>query len=138
MTIEQRVLLFASETTDEVFLRSDFAGLGSTAQVGRALRQLIEQGILVRFGFGVYAKAKLSILNRQPIPVRPVSELAPEALRKLGIGVYPCKLVREYNAGKITQLPAASVINTGHRRINRKLAFGKHSISYENDYTSTA
>lgn len=138
MTIEQRIKLFVSETKDEVFLRSDFAESGSEAQVSRALCRLIEQGMLVRFGVGIYAKAKLSILSHRPIPVRPVSVLAPEALVKLGIAVYPSRLVREYNAGKTTQLPAGCVINTGRRRISRKLAFGKLIISYENDYTSTA
>ena len=43
-----------------VFLRSDFAPLGSYDAVGRALRQKATEGQLVQIGYGLYAKAEVS------------------------------------------------------------------------------
>lgn len=39
-----------------VFLRADFAGLGHSRQVSRALTELEHEGILVRAGYGVYTR----------------------------------------------------------------------------------
>ncbi len=134
MIIEKRIKMSIIKRKDNVFLKCEFSTMGSEAQVTRALRNLVEDGVIVRFGLGVYAKAKKSALTGKPIPVRPVSVLAPDALRKMGVDVYPSKLVQEYNAGRTTQIPANDVVNTGRRRINRKLAFGNQQITYENDY----
>jgi hypothetical protein len=117
----------------DVFLRAEFASLGSEAQVSRALRELIAEGTIVKLGVGIYAKAKPSVLSGKPIPVRPVEVLAPEALMKLGIEVYPSRMVAAYNAGTTTQVPTNLVINTGNRRIARKLGFGRLTIRYENN-----
>ncbi|WP_438332141.1 DUF6088 family protein [Burkholderia pseudomallei] len=117
-----------------VFLRADFEKLGSDAQLSRALRNLVDEGAVVKIGVGVYARAKRSALNGKPIPVEPVEFLAPEALKKLGVKVYPSRRTAEYNAGQTTQIPAGVVINTGNRRISRKLGFGQKTIEYENNY----
>ncbi|VVE24733.1 hypothetical protein PHO31112_03312 [Pandoraea horticolens] len=117
----------------DVFLRADFAALGSEAHLSRVLRGLVDAGTIVKLGVGVYAKAKPSALSGNPIPVRPVEVLAPQALKRLGIKTYPSKLVAAYNAGSTTQLPANIVVNTGNRRITRKLGFGRKFIQYENN-----
>ena len=117
-----------------VFLRADFVKMGSDAQLSRALRNLVDEGTVVKIGVGVYAKAKRSTLSGKPIPVEPVEFLAPEALKKLGVKVYPSRQTAEYNAGETTQIPAGVVVNTGNRRISRKLGFGKKTIEYENNY----
>jgi len=116
---------------DAVFLRSEFGQFGSSAQVGRALHRLMLDGVLVRLGLGVYAKAKPSVLTGKPMPVRPLEVLAPEALNKLGVAVMPSRLVQEYNAGRSTQLPAGIVFNVGRRRVARKLSFNGKAIQYE-------
>lgn len=112
-------------------MRAEFSGLGSAAQVGRALRSLIADGVLVRLGLGVYAKAKRSILSGAPIPIRPVEVLVPVALEKLGVVVAPSQATQAYNNGSTTQLPAGMVLNTGQRRVSRKLGFGGRVVSYE-------
>jgi hypothetical protein len=134
MIIENRIKISISKRKDDVFLKRDFMAMGSEAQVTRALRQLVASGFIIRFGVGVYAKAKKSALTGKPIPVRPVAVLAPDALKKMGVEVFPSKLVQDYNAGRTTQIPANEVVNTGRRRISRKLAFGNQKITYENDY----
>ena len=116
---------------DNVFLRAEFERFGSPAQVGRALRQLTQGGALVRLGLGVYAKAKPSVLTGKPIPTRPLEVLAPKVLKKLGISVMPSRLTQDYNAGRSTQLPSGIVLNTGKRRIARKLDFNGKAVQYE-------
>ena len=99
--------------------------------MGRALRELVLDGTLVRLGLGVYAKAKPSVLTGKPIPVRPLEVLAPEALNKLGVTVMASRLTEAYNAGRSTQVPAGIVFNVGRRRIARKLGFNGKAIQYE-------
>lgn len=116
---------------DDVFLRAEFADMASVAHVSRALRRLIDDGIIVKLGVGVYAKAKPSVLSGKPIPVRPLGVLAPQALEKMGVDLYVSQAVAEYNAGRTTQIPAGNVINTGERRITRRLVFGQQRVTYE-------
>jgi hypothetical protein len=133
MVIEERMKRAIARRSDDVFVRADFAKMGSEAQVSRALRALLYKGIIVRLGVGVYAKAKRSVLSGAAIPVKPVDVLAPIALRKLGIDVFPAQNIQAYNSGKTPQIPAGNIVNTGRRRINRKLGFGKQTIVYENN-----
>jgi len=131
MILEERLKRVITMRKDEVFVRAELAGLGSEAQVSRALRSLIASGRIVKLGVGIYAKAKKSALSGKAIPVKPVSVLAPVALRKLGVDVSPGQMAKEYNSGATTQLPAGAVLSTGKRRINRKIAFGNQVIIYE-------
>ncbi|QKM44058.1 S-adenosylhomocysteine hydrolase [Ralstonia solanacearum] len=130
-TVVSRLKQTLADSSEEVFLRAEFAGLGSVAQVGRALHSLVADGVLVRLGLGVYAKAKRSVLSGAPIPVGPVEILAPIALKKLGVEVAPSQAAQAYNNGSTTQLPAGIVLNTGRRRVSRKLGFGSQVVSYE-------
>jgi hypothetical protein len=132
MDTENRIKRAVALRKDNVFTRAEFAQYGSPAQVGRCLRRLVEDGRLVKLGLGVYAKTKPSILSGQPIPVTPVDYLIPQALKKLGVRVFPSRAMREYNERKTTQVPAGLVVNTGRRRISRKLGFGKRFVAYEN------
>ncbi|CAH0446002.1 DUF6088 family protein [Ralstonia pseudosolanacearum] len=133
MILAERMKRSIARRNDEVFVRSEFAKLGSEAQVSRALKELVTSGVIVKLGVGVYAKAKRSVLSGAAIPVKPVDVLAPIALMKLGVTVYPSKNMQKYNAGETTQIPAGNVLNTGGRRIARKLGFGRQTIRYENN-----
>ena len=138
MNIEQRMKRGVALSKADVFVRSDFIRYGSEAQVSRGIRSLIEQGRLVKLGVGIYAKTKKSVLSGKPIPVKPVGVLAPVALGKLGVRVYPSWQTRQYNLGQSTQIPAGNVINTGEQRISRKISFGNQFIAYENNNNATA
>lgn len=131
MILVERMKRAIALRKDDVFLRAEFADMASVAQVSRALRDLIEAGILVKLGVGVYAKAKKSVLSGNPIPVRPLGVLAPQALEKMGVKLFVSPAVAAYNAGNTTQIPVGNVINTGTRRISRKLVFGQQRVTYE-------
>jgi hypothetical protein len=131
MNTLERIKRSVANRGDGVFLRNEFEQFGSPAQVGRSLRQLTPDGMLVRLGMGVYAKAKPSALTGKPIPLRPLEVLAPEALYKLGIAIAPSRLVQAYNANRSTQVPAGIVVNVGKQRVVRKLGFNGKVVQYE-------
>lgn len=76
MRLETRIKMSIFRKKSEVVLRSEFSTIGSAAQVTRALRNLVSVGFIVRIGVGIYAKAKISVISKKPIPVCPVSVLA--------------------------------------------------------------
>lgn len=134
MEVVERIKRSVTKSRAKVFIRKDFEGFGSSAQVTRAVQVLIREQKLVRIGKGVYARAKPSVLSGQPIPECPLEELAPVALKKLGYRVQPPRAVSDYNAGRTTQIPAGIVLNTGSNRVSRKIEFGAQKIRYENHY----
>ena len=129
-TLEYRVFARVTRKSSSVFVREDFKDLGGYDQVGRVLRGLENDGLLVRIGYGLYAKAKKSALNGQTIPVAPLPTLALEALTRLGVKIAPSKLETEYNAGQTTQVPTGRQIAV-KARISRKIGFGGAYVSYE-------
>ena len=72
-----------------------------------------------------------SVLTGKLIPAKPLEVLAPEVLKKFGIQVGQSRQTRDYNAGASTQLPSGIVLNTGKRRIQRKLGFNGKLVQYE-------
>jgi hypothetical protein len=133
MSIEARIKQLVTTTPCPVVLRSELRGIGSSSRLSVALNALLEQGVLVRIGTGVYAKAKPSVLTGKPIPIEPLEVLAPLALEKLGVKVLEPKRSRDYNAGRTTQVPTGLVVNVGSRRVTRKLGFAGKFIRYERE-----
>ena len=62
VTMRERLRRWVDQHQGEVVLRRDLRRLGSASQVSRGLRQLVNDGKLVRIGLGVYAKATPSPL----------------------------------------------------------------------------
>ncbi|MBL0944550.1 MAG: S-adenosylhomocysteine hydrolase [Hydrogenophaga sp.] len=132
MKTELRVARSVSLTRSPVILRADLHKLGcSSTSLSAALRALIDKGLLVRIGTGIYAKAKPSVLSGKPIPVEPLEVLAPIALRKLGVMVQQARRYRDYNAGRTSQVPVGVVVNVGSRRITRRIGFNGKVVEYE-------
>jgi hypothetical protein len=67
-----------------VFSGDDFGDLGAYYVVGRELRKLVGEGLLVQMGYGLYARAQRSALADKPIPAAPLIEIDYQALRRLG------------------------------------------------------
>jgi hypothetical protein len=130
--IKDRIARSIGRSSAEVFLRPDFKEIGSYAQIGRALNALTREGRLVRIGYGVYVKARPSSLSGKPVPRKPLESLALETLGKLGVVVQPGRAAREYLAGS-TQIPAEVSVDTGRRRISRRLRVGSREVRYENN-----
>jgi hypothetical protein len=114
----------------DVFLRQDFANLGAYDVIGRELRRLVRDGTLVQVGYGLYARAKPSVLSGKPIPVTPLIDIGYQALRRLGYSPTPSKAALGYIEGRTTQVPAGDRISVPGARVKRRIAFGPRVIEY--------
>lgn len=136
VTTRERLRRSVAARRGEVVLTCDLGRLGSKSQVSRGLKQLVDDGKLVRIGMGVYAKATPSRLSGQPAPRQTLEVLAAETFARLGIAWQQGKAQRLYNAGLTTQVPWRITFDTGRRRISRRLQVGKGVVEYENRFTS--
>ena len=129
-TLESRILARIVRKKDSVFLRKDFLDLGGYDQVGRALKHLADNRKLVRIGYGLYSKARVSSLTGETIPTASLPTLAKEALERLGVKIMPSQAELAYNEGRSTQIPTGRLI-TVKGRVNRKISFKDTTIKYE-------
>ncbi len=59
-SLRERITAQIARGDEDVFLTREFRRLGCERHVGRALRQLVEEGRLIRLGYGVYGRAIIS------------------------------------------------------------------------------
>jgi len=114
----------------DVFLRADFDDLGGYDQVGRALRQLVDNGQLLKVAYGMYTRAKPSLLDGTPVPTKGLRELAAEALGRLGVETAPTRWDEANASGKSTQVPTGRVIGV-RGRVRRKISYNGFPMKYE-------
>jgi len=130
-TLKSKVKYRISRSKAAVFTPGDFLDLSDRDQVGRVLRQLLVEGALVKFGQGLYAKARRSKLTGKLVPVKPLPDLAKEALSdKLKVKIVSSSEMAKYNNGDTTQVPTGRVIAV-KGRVSRKMAFDGKSIKYQ-------
>lgn len=113
-----------------VFLRKDFAKLGSYDAIGRALRQMTDRGRFVQIGYGLYAKAERSPFTGKPAPVVGIKRLATEALDRLGKSVEETAVEAAYNSGRSTQVPTGRRVATKDR-IRRRIGYDGNYVVFE-------
>lgn len=98
--------------TSRVFSRGDLIQDHSNQaqlRLNRALRTFMDEGIIIKISHGLFAKAEpMSIPGRkiQAVLTEPFETVVTEALDKLGIKWELGSAIRDYNAGKTTQVPA--------------------------------
>jgi hypothetical protein len=129
-TIEGRIAVRIARKQSPILLREDFADLGGYDQVGRALLALTEKGKLIKIGYGLYAKAKVSSLTGNTVPMEPLPALAQRALDRLGASPKPSQAATDYRKGRSTQVPTGRLIIV-NKRISRKIAYNNIVVSYE-------
>lgn len=130
LTLSEKIQSRIAKKRGDVFLRADFGDLGGYDQIGVALRQLVLAGKLLRIGQGVYARAELSIINGEPVPVKNITAIASEALNRLGVKTGPTKFDEAQREGRTTQVPSGRLIGV-NRRVRRKLGYGGATVSYQ-------
>lgn len=129
-SLKSRVKYRISRSSGAVVVPGDFKDLSGRDQVGRALRELVDEQILVKFGRGLYAKTKRSSLTNKVIPVKPLPELAKEALRKLQVEIVVADDQSRQDSGRSTQVPTGRVIAV-KGRVCRKMTYDGKSIKYQ-------
>jgi hypothetical protein len=123
-TLLYKVSSRIARKNEAVFVREDFDDLGGYDQIGRILRELTRAGKIVKIGYGLYAKTRISTLTGEPILVKPLPDLA-----------NPTRLEKEYNEGKTTQVPTGRMIAV-KGRISRKIGYKGAYVSYESAATA--
>lgn len=98
-----------------VILRSDLNQLGNPRQISRAIKNLIDDGLIVKFGYGIYVKAEISEYINQPIPIIGFTDASIEAMNRLGIKWEIGTSTKNYNEGKSTQIPAKFIVRLKSR-----------------------
>lgn len=136
LNMKERMIRSITMRRGEIIMRSDFTRMGSQSQISRLLADFVSEGRLVRLGYGIFAKARISSISGKAVPREPLEVLAQEAFRRLMIEAKPGKAQREYASGQSTQVPIQAVFDTGQRRISRKLTVGNRKVRYENDYSA--
>ncbi|MDX3772491.1 S-adenosylhomocysteine hydrolase [Chromatiaceae bacterium AAb-1] len=132
LSLKQQVEQKLNRSKRDVFLRADFEQLGGYDQVGRALRQLVAEGKLLKIGYGLYAKARLSSITGKPMlaSVGGFKAVSEQALERLGVAWRPSDELVRYNKGETTQVPVnAKVIVKS--RFNRKISLRNMQLQIE-------
>ena len=128
-SLEQRLEKRIARKRGDVFLREDFRDLGGYDQVGRALRNLVRKGELLKLGYGIYTRATRSPFTDKPVPPKGLRTFK-EALTRLGVEIVPTRLEAAYNAGKSTQVPTGRVVGV-RGRVSRRIGYGGVELGYE-------
>jgi hypothetical protein len=116
-TLRERVGERIARKRDDVFLTREFRDLGGEDQVLRALRGLVQEGRLVRLGYGVYGRAETSQLSGEPILAARGGfiDAARQALNKLGVPWEPTEFQKAYSEGRSTQVPINPAVRVKNR-----------------------
>jgi len=94
------------------------------------LLALTKKAKLIKIGYGLYAKARVSSLTGNIVPMEPLPTLAQRALDRLGASPGPSRAATDYQEGRSTQVPTGRLISV-NKRISRKIAYDSIAVSYE-------
>lgn len=145
-TLEQKIRRKIETSEDSGFIYSDFFDLcnpnisvnSKRKAIGKVLKKLCEEEILVRFSKDMFAKTKdgeftvngKTFFKNEKIIVRFLPFIVKEIFKKMGINTYPTSAENDYNENKSTQIPTGRVIGVD-RKITRKVSYKGREIYYE-------
>ena len=130
-TVKDKVIAKIKRSPSSVFLRKEFDRLGDYRQVSRAINEAVAIGLLVKVGFGLYAKARPSTISGKPVPTAPLLNIGLEVMQKIGVKADVGKDAVALREGRSTQIPMLPIINVGKARVSRKIAVGSRQVVYE-------
>lgn len=129
-TLETKIANRIARKRGPVLLREDFTDLGGYDQVGRALRRLVRRGVIVKVGYGLYAKTKISQITGKKILAESLPRIAEKALKRLNVKTRPSQMQKDYNSGRSTQVPTGRLIAV-EGRISRRISYEGKQINFE-------
>lgn len=132
MTIKRRIRTRLQRSKRYVFTRDDFSDLAGYDQVGRVLRELVKEEILLKVGYGLYTKAKRNSITGNLMPACPAGSDAVilEALDRLKVDYTLDDSTTHYLSGQSTQIPAFTKLHISGR-FSRRLAIGHSQLNLE-------
>lgn len=132
-TISDSIKRSIRRQASDLILRRDLSRFGSISRVDAVIAELIRDGIILRIGSGVYAKARV-LPTGAVVPRKSLWPLAKEALDKLGIEYEVHPTIRAYELGVSEQIPMRYVVRTVSR-VSRKMSVGQLSLEYVSDFS---
>lgn len=131
MTIQSKIGTRVKRSKRSVFLRSDFKDIADYDQVGRGLRGLVHEGILMKIGYGLYVRARMNRVTGKMMPdnVAGADGVVIEAMEKLGIDYQFDDLSTQNMSNDSTQIPAKVKIIPKSSRFTRKIAVGTQLVN---------
>lgn len=119
-----------NQISGNIILRDDIQSMGSSRQLSRCFKDLIEMGALIKIGYGIYAKAYISEYLKKPIIKVDFGQVCKEALTKLGVKWERGTAEQEYNAGLSTQIPVRTIVQL-KSRFRGHLTYGDRKLIME-------
>lgn len=131
MTIQDRLETRIKRAKRSVFMRSDFADIADYDQVGRGLRNLVRDGLLLKIGYGLYVRARVNRITGALMPDNPAGNdgVLIEAMERLGVDYKFDDLSLKNMSGESTQIPASVKIIPKSSRFTRKITVGKQRVN---------
>ncbi|MGR5159233.1 DUF6088 family protein [Vibrio owensii] len=126
MTATDRICRKIKRSRRYVFERKDFENCASYDQVGRVLNQLINKGLLMKVGYGLYTKATINSLTNKPMPTNPggTDAIVREILKLRGVDYEIDPMSLKSINGQSTQIPASFKYKWNAKEFNRELKVG--------------
>jgi len=120
-TLPQRIRARVTKSRRQIFLPIDFADLSGRVQVYRALKQLVDDGELMRVGYGLYARAIINPINGRAMLASPggFKAVSRAALTRLGVRWQLTPDEVAFNEGRSNQFPANAVVRLRSRFVRR-------------------
>ena len=130
MTIKAKIQQRIKRAKHFVFMRDDFNDIANYDQIGRVLRNLVQEGELLKVGYGIYTKARKNQMTGKVMPACPegADAVILEALKRLDVQVILGEATEKYLSGMSTQIPAFTQIKTP-RRFTRQLFVGRSQVN---------
>lgn len=130
MTIKAKMQMRIKRSKHYVFMRDDFKDIADYDQIGRILRILVQEGELLKVGYGIYTKARKNQITGKVMPACPegADAVILEALKRLNVKITLGETTAKYLSGESTQIPAFTQIKTP-RRFTRQLSVGRSQIN---------
>ncbi len=131
MTIQSRIETRVKRSKRSVFMRSDFKDIADYDQVGRCLRQLVREGLLLKISYGLYARARPNRITGKPMPDNPAGSdgVIIEALERLNVDYSFDEVSQSSLSGQSTQIPAKVKVIPKSARFTRKIKVGSQSVN---------
>lgn len=131
-SLKYKILQRITALPSSVILRSDVQDLGGYRQIGLVLQALQKEKRLVRIGYGIYAKARISPYTKKLVIEDGFVSASREALTKLGVEWQPGSAEQAYNLDKSTQIPVRNIVQL-KKRFRRKIYHGDQILQFENN-----
>jgi hypothetical protein len=132
ITLRGQITSRINSHKEDVFLPREFYDLGGQDQVFRSLRYMVRDGELVKIGYGLYCKARLSSLTGNPMLFCTDGFIGAtrQALDKLGVQWLPSRAEIDYNERRSTQIPVNNVLQV-KSRFSRKIKYRNAELILE-------